>query len=396
MEGKRDFEKWRQFEDKRRHDHDRPIDQSLKNRNCQTQAATHSESAKMSLSVLELCAGGGGQALGLEAAGFDHAGVVEMEGQYCNTLRRNRPHWNVLQMDLRNLSANALTGVDLIAAGVPCPPFSIAGLQLGADDDRDMFPSALELVRQIAPRAVLFENVPGLASAKFEKYRSYLMASLRKMGYQPDWQVVNASDFGVPQLRPRFVLVALRPIDAEHFCWPTGKVSPNSVGTTLVDLMGENGWKKAEEWARHANHIAPPLVGGSKKHGGPDLGPTRAKAQWRSLGVDGMGIADSAPEPAFPEGKAPRLTIRMVARIQSFPDQWEFTGGKTAAYRQIGNAFPPPVAQVVGSSIASALDRKKPPVDYPIREPAQMRLLERAKSTPHRALVKRHPRKLGN
>ena len=163
----------------------------------------------MSLSVLELCAGGGGQALGLEKAGFEHAGVVEIEDQYCNTLRSNRPHWNVLQTNFRNLSANAFTGIDLIAAGVPCPPFSIAGLQLGADDDRDMFPSALELVRQISPRAVLFENVPGLASSKFEKYRSNLMSSLRKMGYQPDWQVLNASDFGVPQLRPRFVLVAL-------------------------------------------------------------------------------------------------------------------------------------------------------------------------------------------
>lgn len=353
------------------------------------QAATHSETDRMSLSVLELCAGGGGQALGLEGAGFEHAGVVEIEGQYCNTLRRNRPHWNVLQMDLRNLSTKAFNGIDLIAAGVPCPPFSIAGLQLGADDDRDMFPSALELVRQISPRAVLFENVPGLASAKFEKYRSNLMASLRRMGYQPDWQVLNASDFGVPQLRPRFVLVALRPIDAEHFCWPTARISPNSVGTTLVDLMGENGWKKAEEWARNANHIAPTLVGGSKKHGGPDLGPTRAKAQWRSLGVDGMGIADSAPEPAFPEEKAPRLTIRMVARIQSFPDHWEFIGGKTAAYRQIGNAFPPLVAQAVGSSIVSALNRKKAVVDYPIREPSQMRLLERAKGSPRSMSEKR-------
>ena len=179
------------------------------NRNCQTLATTHSQKDRMSLSVLELCAGGGGQALGLEKAGFEHAGVVEIEDQYCNTLRSNRPHWNVLQTNFRNLSANAFTGIDLIAAGVPCPPFSIAGLQLGADDDRDMFPSALELVRQISPRAVLFENVPGLASSKFEKYRSNLMSSLRKMGYQPDWQVLNASDFGVPQLRPRFVLVAL-------------------------------------------------------------------------------------------------------------------------------------------------------------------------------------------
>ena len=162
----------------------------------------------------------------------------------------------------------------------------------------------------------------------------------------------------------------------------------------IGNLMGENGWKKAEEWARIAGHIAPTLVGGSKKHGGPDLGPTRAKAQWHLLGVDGMGIADSAHGPAFPEGKAPRLTIRMVARIQSFPDEWEFRGGKTVAYRQIGNAFPPPVAQVIGSSIASALNRQRPVVDYPNREPAQMRLLERPKSSPRSASINQSGRKL--
>ena len=330
----------------------------------------------MSLSVLELCAGGGGQALGLERAGFDHTGAVEIEQQYCATLRKNRPHWNILEMDLRNIPANKFSGVDLLAAGVPCPPFSVAGQQLGADDDRDMFPSALDLVRQIAPRAVLFENVPGFASAKFQGYRASLLTTLHKMGYQPDWRLLNASDFGVPQLRPRFVLVALRPADAEHFQWPVSKVSAPSVGPTLIDLMAENGWLNAETWAKRANGIAPTLVGGSKKHGGPDLGPTRAKAQWLKLGVDGMGIADGPPAPNFPSDKNPRLTVRMVARIQSFPDHWEFSGGKTAAYRQVGNAFPPLVAQAVGEAISAALSRQSGPTTYFIRENQQLRLLE--------------------
>lgn len=312
----------------------------------------------MSFSVLELCAGGGGQALGLEMAGFHHAAAVEYEPQFCTTLRKNRPHWNVIQQDIRHLRHGDFLGVDLLAAGVPCPPFSIASKQLGADDDRDMFPAALESVEHIKPRAVLFENVPGFASAKFDHYRRDLLTKLSKFGYQPEWQILQAADYGVPQLRPRFVLIALRPKDAAFFAWPLETGPHGTVGSTLVDLMGANGWAGAEDWARIADGIAPTVVGGSKKHGGPDLGPTRARLQWRQLGVDGLGIADSAPEVNFPEGKMPRLTVRMVARLQSFPDEWEFTGGKTWAYRQVGNAFPPQVSKSVGQSIASALHRR--------------------------------------
>src|SRR5205814_516010 len=167
-----------------------------------------------------------------------------------------------------------------------------------------------------------------------------------------------AADFGVPQLRPRFILVALQPRDAEFFAWPEPTGIFRSVGDTLVDLMGANGWTGAETWARKAMAIAPTIVGGSKKHGGPDLGPTRAKQQWRELCVDGMGIANEAPDETFPENGLPRLTVRMVARIQSFPDEWEFAGKKTIAYRQVGNAFPPLVAQAVGLAIRRALNRQ--------------------------------------
>jgi DNA (cytosine-5)-methyltransferase 1 len=331
----------------------------------------------MSLVALELCAGGGGQALGLELAGFHHAGAVEYEPQFCTTLRKNRPHWNVVQSDIREVRADSFSEMDLIAAGVPCPPFSIAGKQLGADDDRDMFPPALALVERIRPRAVLFENVPGLASAKFEDYRRTLLEKLSKFGYQPEWRVLQAANYGVPQLRPRFVLVALRPRDAEFFEWPEPAGIFKTVGETLVDLMGANAWPGAEAWARHANRIAPTVVGGSKKHGGPDLGPTRAREQWRTLGVDGLGIADAAPDENYPEDKLPRLTVRMVARVQSFPDGWEFTGGKTAAYRQVGNAFPPAVARAVGLAIRRALNRQRTPVNGEVFTP--LRLLEQHK-----------------
>src|SRR5437899_2114938 len=152
----------------------------------------------MSYAALELCAGGGGQALGLEMAGFDHAATVEYEPQFCATLRANRSHWNVINDDIRNLRGSDFKGVDLLAAGVPCPPFSIAGKQLGSDDERDMFPAALALVEDANPRAVLFENVPGLSSEKFADYRSKLLKKLAKLGYQPEWRVLQAADFGVP------------------------------------------------------------------------------------------------------------------------------------------------------------------------------------------------------
>ena len=334
---------------------------------------------EMSFSAIELCAGGGGQALGLEMAGFHHEALVEYEEKFCSTLRKNRPGWNIFHEDIRNFAGEKFTGIDLLAGGVPCPPFSIAGKQLGADDDRDMFPAAVSLIQRMKPRAVLLENVPGLASARFAQYRNDLLATLAKLGYQPEWKVLQAADYGVPQLRPRFILVALRPKDAEFFEWPEPSVPGRSVGDTLIDLMGANGWSGAENWARRAMAIAPTIVGGSKKHGGPDLGPTRAKSQWRQLGVDGMGIANEAPDEAFPDGGLPRLTVAMVARIQSFPDDWKFMGSKTSTYRQVGNAFPPLVARAVGLAMQRALNRRRLPLNG-VAHRAEMRLLEEYKT----------------
>ncbi len=114
----------------------------------------------MTFTALEICAGGGGQALGLELAGFHHAGVVEFEPQFCTTLRKNRPHWNVVQQNIRNLHWEDFAGVDLLAGGVPCPPFSVAGKQLGKIDERDMFPAALRLIEVVKPEENLSPCLP--------------------------------------------------------------------------------------------------------------------------------------------------------------------------------------------------------------------------------------------
>jgi DNA (cytosine-5)-methyltransferase 1 len=315
----------------------------------------------MSLSSIEICAGAGGQALGLEQAGFDHISLVEIDSAACQTLRFNRALWHVTEGDLHHYSAERWKGVALLAGGVPCPPFSKAGKQLGSGDERDLFPEALRLVSECQPDAVMLENVRGILDSVFDEYRAQLVSNLKKLGYVAEWRLLNASEFGVPQLRPRVVFVALKQRAVEHFKWPTAlDVPPPTVGEALFDLMSVNGWRGAPQWRERACDIAPTLVGGSKKHGGPDLGPTRAKKAWASIGVDGMGIANEPPEQDFVG--MPRLTVRMTARIQGFPDDWQFSGKKTSSYRQIGNAFPPPVARAVGTQIVAALNAAAKPM----------------------------------
>lgn len=312
---------------------------------------------KNSLTSLELCAGAGGQARGLELAGFGHEGLVEIDSDCCKTLRLNRPSWTVHENDLNQFSALAYKGIDLLAGGLPCPPFSIAGKQLGELDERNLFPAAIRLIDETRPKAVMIENVRGFLGAVFEDYRCYIREQLKKLGYEAHWRLFNASDYGVPQLRPRVVIVALRNDIKDAFEWPLPLLNDApTVGETLGDLMAANGWRGAKAWIARANEIAPTLVGGSKKHGGPDLGPTRAKQAWASLGVDGKSLADFAPERDFVG--MPKLTVRMAARIQGFDDAWEFHGRKTAAYRQVGNAFPPPVAQAVASKLKRAMERR--------------------------------------
>ena len=310
---------------------------------------------QLSFNSIEICAGAGGQALGLEQAGFNHSCLIEIEKPACQTLQFNRPQWHVVEGDLRHFSANKWQGIELLAGGVPCPPFSKAGKQLGNDDERDLFPEALRLVSECKPQAVMLENVRGLLDSAFDEYRAKIISDLKKLGYTAEWRLLNASDFGVPQLRPRVVFVALKSDASSLFNWPTPDLHPApTVGEALYDLMASKGWRGVKAWRELACDVAPTLVGGSKKHGGPDLGPTRAKKAWATLGVDGKGIADDVPEPDFVG--MPRLTVRMAARIQGFPDQWQFSGRKTAAYRQIGNAFPPPVACAVGRQIQMAID----------------------------------------
>ncbi|MEV6953964.1 DNA (cytosine-5-)-methyltransferase [Streptomyces sp. NPDC051183] len=355
-----------------------------------------STESERSFTSVEICAGAGGQALGLHGAGFRHHALVEIDANAIATLQHNAKGkgWEgvrILQRDLTTFDVTELGlaegELDLLAGGVPCPPFSAAGKQLGENDERDLFPTMLDMVRDLRPKAVMIENVRGLLEPphKFREYReNTIERRLKEEGYEVCmWQVLEAWHFGVPQLRPRAILVALRPEYAPYFV-PFGNVSEEderkiqkvTVGDALHDTMRDrfdgSGDARADdkfkEWLDSARtDIAPTLVGGSKKHGGADLGPTRAKRAWSKLGVCGLGVANDMDQmkdkerDLFADG-GPKLTVEQAAIIQGFPASWKFMGKKTAAYRQVGNAFPPPVAEAVGKRIRDALEKKTPTV----------------------------------
>lgn len=228
---------------------------------------------KSKLSVIEICAGAGGQSLGLEKAGFHHSLAIELDESAAATLKANRPSWKVLVGDVADIKVwqpadHAPSGdrraIDLFAGGVPCPPFSIAGKQLGTDDERDLFAWAVEQVGVLKPRAVMLENVRGLSMPRFAGYRQHVLDRFSELGYRAEWRLLNSSDFGVAQLRPRFVLVAMSPEDFNYFHWPSPESKQISVGKALSALMASNGWEGADAWVKQANRIGPTIVGGSK------------------------------------------------------------------------------------------------------------------------------------
>lgn len=332
---------------------------------------------------VEICAGAGGQAVGLHNAGFKHVALIEIDKDACQTLRANtegNPEWEgcqVIEADLKIFDSASLRlepgTLDLLAGGVPCPPFSAAGKQLGRDDERDLFPTMLQLVDDLDPKAVMIENVRGLLDPKFEQYRQDIIRQLESMGYEKCyWDILEAKDYGVPQLRPRAILVAMKPKYAQHFEHRKPKATKQvSVAEALEDSMqarydaaaadprADAAFKKW--YGKALKGVAPTVVGGSKKHGGADLGPTRAKRAWADLGVCGLGVANEPHEMKDVERDlfapaGPKLTVTQAALIQGFDGDWKFSGRKTAAYRQVGNAFPPPVAKAVGEQIYAAFE----------------------------------------
>ena len=306
------------------------------------------EESLKSLTCLELFGGAGGRALGLEQAGFIHRAVIEPDPHACLTLQMNWP-WRIVQADIREITGNDFSGIDLVSGWLSSPERADAEQQGG-------FPQVARLIHEIRPRAVLLDGSKKLLAKSFAGYLDHVCSDLLEFGYDVHWKLIRASDYRVPQLRPRVVLVAMRRPWSQHLRLPEPMpVGPPTVGDILYDLMGEAGWPGVGDWCERAQRIAPTIISPGKRRGGSDLGPARAREAWKALGIDGMGIANEPPGPDFPADRLPRLTIRMVARIQGFPDLWMFPDPKTLAYREVSAAFPPPVAEAYGVAIREAL-----------------------------------------
>ncbi|WP_121747181.1 DNA (cytosine-5-)-methyltransferase [Streptomyces sp. E2N166] len=319
--------------------------------------------------AVELCSGVGGQALGLERAGFEMTAVVDIDEDSCRTVSNNRPDWYVIHADLKHLDPQdhpPLDHADVLSCGLPRSPYSIAGKQLATNDSRDTLQAVLDMASFVRPRVLVLENIPTfLRASKFEAQRLKVREAVEDLGYEMVSTVLDATDFAVPQHRSHAFIVAMPSENMAHFEWPTPEPGPcPTLGETLLTSMGSGGWSGATEWAERACEPAPLIMGGATGRGGADLGASRAKAIWARWGVYGGSIADAVPGADFrldpevaPRFGLPRLTVAQVALLQGFESSWQITGRKTSAYRQISQTTPPPVAAALGRRIAAALRR---------------------------------------
>ncbi|WP_399885455.1 DNA cytosine methyltransferase [Streptomyces sp. BBFR51] len=318
------------------------------------------------LTSVDVCSGAGGLALGLEQAGFDPVLLLDSNKQACETLRHNRPSWNVLEMDLLDFDPvehQVSYDVDLLSAGLPRVRSSATTKRAETGQELKLLKATIYLAHAVRPRALLIENVPELVNGTaFDEVRDFIRGELLHLGYRFHWFIVNAADFGVPQDRRQGVMVALKDAFAERFRAPETAVGEHvTVGEALRASMSARGWTGADEWAQQANRVAPTLVGGSENRGGADLGPSGTKKAWARMGVNAVSLSDEVPGPDGTQesdnsgSPLKKITVEQTALLQSFPKDWEITGRKTVRYRQIGHASPPPVGEALGLAIARAL-----------------------------------------
>lgn len=328
---------------------------------------------------IELFAGAGGLALGLEQAGFEEVALIEIDKTACETLKLNRPKWNVLNEDIVEVSKRDLLKefnlkegeLDLISGGYPCQSFSYAGKKLGLDDVRGtMFYYYAEFIKQLKPKMFFAENVKGLTTHDGGKTIETMINVFEDLGYKVEWKVLNAWDYGVAEKRQRVVIIGIRKdlIDKVKFEYP----APHEYKPVLRDVLKnvpDSVGAKYPEKKKKVFDLVPP--GGYWR----DLPDDVAKEYMKScyyMGGGRTGIARrlSWDEPSLTLTCSPMMkqtdrchpdesrpfTTREYARIQSFPDNWNFAGKMNDIYKQIGNAVPVNLAKCVGESIMNALN----------------------------------------
>lgn len=381
---------------------------------------------------LELFSGAGGLALGLEQAGFSSVALIERNADACATLRRNRPNWNVLESDIKNASFASFGPVELVAGGPPCQPFSMGGKAIGYDDHRDMFPQAVRAVRELNPPAFIFENVRGLLRPAFRNYVEFIRLqltypefpisdnvsweqNLRRLqrhhtskpernipAYNVSINLADAADYGVPQRRHRVFFVGFRRDLNARWFFPapthgreellraqvvTGAYwGEHSIRRSTTPSRAINGdletprlfpaldrWQTVRDALRGLGEPDPSRVAdshlpqpGAKSYPGHTGSPLDEPSKALKAGAHGVPGGENMMR--RPDGSVRYFSVRESARIQTFPDDWKFSGSWTESMRQLGNAVPVRLARAVAHSVAVAL---KPHVKTPVIQSAR-------------------------
>ena len=333
------------------------------------------------LTTIELFAGAGGLALGVEKAGFHTIGLVEFNKDACDTLKRNRPEWNVICDDIANVSnqnLEQLFGIkrrelDLLSGGAPCQSFSSAGKRLGLEDARGtLFYHYAVFLEKLQPKMFLFENVKGLLTHDGGKTYQIILDIFEKAGYEIQKDVLNAWDYGVAQKRERLITVGIRRdlINKVNFVFPQKHEYRPVLKDVLQNVPDSVGVPYGEA-KRKIFELVPP--GGYWKDIDPNIAKAYMKSCW-NMGGGRTGILRrlSMDEPSLTVLTSPSqkqterchplearpFTVRENARCQSFPDEWEFCGSVMSQYKQVGNAVPVNLAYEVAKQIYNALEEK--------------------------------------
>ena len=292
--------------------------------------------------VVELFAGAGGMALGLEAAGFEHLALIEWNRECVRTLRHNGFGKRVHCKSANVVDYSRWRGADLVAGGPPCQPFSLGGLDKGSNDPRDGWPAATRAVAEIRPRAFLFENVAGMSRDKFAPYVDFVLKSFFDLGYCVHLHVVDAVDYGVPQYRRRMLMVGFRGV--RWFPKPVTVSRHATVGEALTHLGppdGKNG---------HVMHkVAPRRYTG---HTGSTLNKPA-----KTLVAGAHGPSGGSTMLKLADGTHRYFTLREQARLQGFPDSYKVHAVWSHGCKQMGNACPVPLAQSFGTAVLAVLRR---------------------------------------
>lgn len=325
------------------------------------------QSASNGVRALSLFSGGGGLDLGFARAGFDHAASYEVLEDAAATLVKAQPDWEVhggADGDVTNVDWRRWKGeVELVHGGPPCQPFSNAGRQQGENDTRDMWPSLVECLQTVRPRAFVAENVPALASKKFESYvRSQILEPLGRR-YRIQMLRLKAEDFGVPQTRRRVMFVGFsRAKDAKRFVPPsaTHTWDPNRDEDRSTELLRCMGVREALGLADIGVDALSPTIRCTltgPRHTTSILNSVAAQRTFEKIRVwpNGVALTREKARAFVPANEHFRLSVADVAVLQGFPEDWPFMGATYMQLGQIGNAVPPPMAYAVASSVAAAL-----------------------------------------